>query len=209
MRRKRQGNLVTAGLALCVAILALLAAFMDVSEVSTVHDAPAEETFVIGLWGVGNLSDTIPPGEQPPVLSVEATPQPTPELVQRYSGVAMSADERRELAGIVQLEAGNQCAEGQQAVVEVVLNRVISPEFPDTVHDVLHQGEGTKRPQFSTIDNLASAEPVAAQYEAIDAALYGPSILPEDVVFFSRNGENDRVWGRIQDHVFCYKYIWE
>lgn len=209
MRRKRQGNLVTAGLALCVAIIALLAAFMDVGEVSTVQDAPAEETFVIGLWGVGNLSDTIPPGEQPPVLSVEATPQPTPELVQRYSGVAMSADERRELAGIVQLEAGNQCAEGQQAVVEVVLNRVISPEFPDTVHDVLHQGEDTTRPQFSTIDNLASAEPVAAQYEAIDAALYGPSILPEDVVFFSRKGENDRVWGKIQDHVFCYKYIWE
>ena len=209
MRRKRQGNLVTAGLALCVAILALLAAFMDVSEVSTVQDAPTEETFVIGLWGVGNLSDTIPPGEQPPVLSVEATPQPTPELVQRYSGVAMSADERRELAGIVQLEAGNQCAEGQQAVVEVVLNRVISPEFPDTVHDVLHQGEDSSRPQFSTIGNLALADPAAAQYDAIDAALYGPSILPEDVVFFSRNGENDRVWGKIQDHVFCYKYIWE
>lgn len=209
MRRKRQGNLVTAGLALCVAILALLAAFMDVGEVSTVQDVPAEETFVIGLWGVGNLSDTIPPGEQPPVLSVEATPQPTPELVQRYSGVAMSEDERRELAGIVQLEAGNQCAEGQQAVVEVVLNRVISPEFPDTVHDVLHQGEDTSRPQFSTIGNLALADPAAAQYDAIDAALYGPSILPEDVVFFSRKGENDRVWGKIQDHVFCYKYIWE
>ena len=136
-------------------------------------------------------------------------PQPTPELVQRYSSVTMTADERLELAGVIQLEAGNQCAEGQQAVAEVVLNRVISPEFPDTIHDVLHQGEDTPRPQFSTIGNLALADPADAQYEAIDAALYGPSILPEDVVFFSRNGENDRVWGKIQDHVFCYKYIWE
>lgn len=198
MRRKRQGNLVTAGLTLCVAILALLAAFMDFDEVSTTQDVPSVETPVIA------------PFDEPPLaLVIDPTPLLPPEPVPRYSDVSMSEDERRELAGIVQLEAGNQCAEGQQAVVEVVLNRVISPEFPDTVHDVLHQGEGTKRPQFSTIDNLASAEPVAAQYEAIEAALYGPSILPEDVVFFSRNGENDRVWGRIQDHVFCYKYIWE
>lgn len=198
MRRKRQGNLVTAGLALCVVILALLAAFMDVGEVSTTQDVPSVETPVIA------------PFDEPPLaLVIDPTPLLPPEPVPRYSDVSMSEDEHRELAGIVQLEAGNQCAEGQQAVVEVVLNRVISPDFPDTVHDVLHQGEGTKRPQFSTIDNLASAEPVAAQYEAIDAALYGPSILPEDVVFFSRKGENDRVWGKIQDHVFCYKYIWE
>ena len=209
MRRKRQGNLVTAGLALCVAILALLAVFMDFDKVSTARGAPVEETPVIGLWGTGSLTDTIPREEQPPALSVEAMPQPTPELVQRYSSVTMSADERQELAGIIRLEAGNQCAEGQQAVAEVVLNRVISPEFPDTVHDVLHQGENTPRPQFSTIGNLVLADPAVAQYDAIDAALYGPSILPEDVVFFSRNGENDRVWGKIQDHVFCYKYIWE
>lgn len=56
MRRKRQGNLVTAGLALCVAILALLAVFMDFDEVSTARGAPAEETPVIGLWG-GRVSD--------------------------------------------------------------------------------------------------------------------------------------------------------
>lgn len=191
---------MTAGLALCVAILALLAALMDVGRVSTVRGANAKETPVIAPWEVGILADTALP-----VIAVDVTP----EVVPRYSDVTISEDERLELAGIVHLEAGNQCADGQQAVVEVVLNRVISPEFPDTVHDVLHQGEDTKRPQFSTIDNLASAEPVAAQYEAINAALYGPSILPDDVVFFSRNGENDRVWGKIQDHVFCYKYIWE
>lgn len=200
MRRKRQGNLVTAGLALCVAILALLAAFVDVGGVSTVRGANAEETPIIAPWEAGILTDTAPP-----VIAVEVTPEPVP----RYAAVDMSEAERQEMAGIIGLEADNQCAEGPQAVAEVILNRVISPDFPDTVHDVLHQGEGTPRPQFSTIDNLASAEPVAAQYEAIDAALYGTSILPEDVVFFSRNGENDRVWGKIQDHVFCYKYIWE
>lgn len=105
MRRKRQGNLVTAGLALCVAILALLAAFMNFDEVSTARGAPAEETPVIGLWGAGILADIVPPGEQTPVLSVEVMPQPTPELVQRYSSVTMTADERLELAEVIRLPA--------------------------------------------------------------------------------------------------------
>ena len=114
MKRKRHENLATVGLALCVAILALLAAFMDVDGVSTVQGANAKETHVIAPWEADILFDTAPP-----VIAVEITPQPVP----RYSSVAMSEDERRELAGIIHLEAGNQCAEGQQAVAEVVLNR--------------------------------------------------------------------------------------
>ena len=201
--KDKQRSLMAAGMAFCVAILAILTAFASSVEVYTALSATAEETPVVTLTA-NILLDT-----EPPVIAVEATPEPEPEPVPRYAAINMSEDEREELARIVYLEAGNQCAEGQQAVVEVVLNRVIAPEFPNTVYDVLHQGEGTKRPQFSTIGNLALAKPMAAQYEAIDAALYGPSILPDDVVFFSRKGENDRVWGKIQDHVFCYKYIWE
>lgn len=131
-----------------------------------------------------------------------------PSRVPRYADVKITDTERDELAAIVQLEAGNQGARGQQAVAEVVLNRLISPDFPGTVHDILHQGEGTRVPQFSTVGNIAAAEPTQAQYDAIDAALYGDSVLPQDVVFFSRTGENDRVWGRIGDHVFCYAYQW-
>lgn len=127
----------------------------------------------------------------------------------RYIDISMTAEERDELAAIVFLEAGNQSPEGQQAVVEVVFNRVLHSGFPDTVHDVLHEGEGTSVPQFSTIYWIGEATPTQAQYEAIDAALYGDTILDADVVFFSRNGENDRVWGQIGDHIFCREYIWE
>ncbi len=131
-----------------------------------------------------------------------------PAMVARYRDVSMTDDERRELAAVVYLEAGNQPAEGQQAVVEVVLNRVISYDFPDTVHDVLHQGEGTSAPQFSTVGGIDSTEPPQTAYDAIDAALYVESVLPDDVVYFSRSGENDRVWGKIGGHVFCYGYEW-
>lgn len=143
------------------------------------------------------------------VVKVIQPPEPTQKAVARYAEIFMTESERRELAAIIYLEARGEPAEGQQAVAEVVLNRVISPDFPNSVREVLHQGEGTDVPQFSTINLLASADPGQSQYDAIDAAVYGPSILPEDVVFFSRHGENDRVWGTIGSHVFCYAYIWE
>lgn len=132
----------------------------------------------------------------------------TPARAARYINIEMTPEEREELAAIVYLEAGNQSAEGQQAVVEVVFNRVLHSAFPGTVRDVLHQGEGGDVPQFSTIYAVSTATPTQAQYDAINGALYGDTILDADVVFFSRNGENDRVWGQIGDHIFCREYIW-
>lgn len=132
-----------------------------------------------------------------------------PNPVERYAGITMTDEERDELAAIIYLEARGESAEGQQAVAEVILNRVIHQGFPDSIYEVLHQGEGSAVPQFSTVGILSEANPSQAQYDAIDAALYGPSILPDEVVFFSTTGENDRVWGTIGGHVFCYAYIWE
>lgn len=126
----------------------------------------------------------------------------------RYEAIKINSSERDELAALVYLEAGNQSAEGQQAVVEVVFNRMLNPAFPNTVHDVIHQGEHSSVQQFSVIDYLDTATPTQAQYDAIDAALYDKTITDDDVVFFSRSGENDRVWGKIGDHVFCRAYVW-
>jgi len=162
---------------------------------------------------ISTLEPIITP-EAPPVCQVtvpvyELPPEHTPARVARYVDIDMTPEDWKELEAVIFLEAGNQSAEGQQAVAEVVFNRVLHPGFPDTVHEVLHQGQGTDVPQFSVIDNLHLAEPNEEQYDAIFEALYGDSILPTDVVFFSRGGENDRVWGKIGDHVFCREYIWE
>lgn len=140
---------------------------------------------------------------EPPAPAASAEPEPT--INARYAGITMTDGERQEILAVIFLEAADQCPEGQQAVAEVILNRVISPDFPDTVHEVLHQ----KNPiQFSTAENIPIATPTEAQETALEAALYGDSILPADVVFFSQEGENDRVYATIQDHVFCYGYEW-
>lgn len=133
----------------------------------------------------------------------------TSKKVSRYSEIHIEEWEIDEMAAIIYLEARSQSAKGQQAVAEVILNRVLYDGFPDSVYEVLHQGESKGVVQFTTIKYLDEAKPTETQYKAINAALYGEPILPLDVVFFSRNGENDNVWGKIEDHVFCYAYKWE
>lgn len=183
--------------ALATAIIARIEAEPPEGEVSTAQTQPPRDEAVF-------------PQESVPVAVVSDEPMPeVPAPVERYAGITMTEAERDEMAAIIYLEARGEPAEGQQAVAEVILNRVIHQDFPDSVHEVLHQGEGTAVPQFSTIAMLEIAAPTQEQYDAIDAALYGPSILPDEVVFFSRAGENDRVWGTIGGHVFCYAYIWE
>ena len=108
-------------------------------------------------------------------------------------------DEQQLLAKLIWLEARGESKEGQQAVAEVALNRLVSGEYGDTLSEVIY-GEG----QFRTTPFLDEAEAWQAQYEAIDAALDGPNILPMDVMHFATYPENDRVWGKIGGHIFCY-----
>lgn len=125
-----------------------------------------------------------------------------PEPSSRYAPI--TEEERELLARLVYLEARGESAEGQQAVAEVALNRVADPGFPDSVSEVLFQ-----RGQFAPAARIPDAEPTEAQYQAVDAALYGEPVLPMDVVYFSRRGENSNVWGTIGGHVFCRGYDWE
>lgn len=131
-----------------------------------------------------------------------------PARTARYSGIEMSSYELWELACIIWLEARGECPEGQQAVAEVIFNRVLRSGFPNTIHDVIHDDGGIGVVQFTTAAHINEAEPEQEQFDAIFAALYGNTILPTEVVFFSREGENDRTWGMIGDHVFCYEYDW-
>ena len=57
------------------------------------------------------------------------------------------------LAAVVEAEAGNQDMTGKRLVVDVVLNRVDSPLFPNTITEVLEQPG-----QFSTMWNGAVEE---------------------------------------------------
>lgn len=58
--------------------------------------------------------------------------------------------EKELLAQLVEAEAGNQDLEGKRRVVDVVLNRVDDPRFPNTVEEVIFQ-----KGQFSVVKDGA------------------------------------------------------
>ena len=126
--------------------------------------------------------------EEPPVI-------PT-----RYPGVELTSEEEYLLASIIWLESRGESFEGQQAIAEIVLNRLIAEGFPNTVHDVIFAEN-----QFTTTAFLDDAEPGEIQYKAIKTALTGESVLPVDVYYFGRYPKNNRIWGTIGGHTFCYR----
>lgn len=78
------------------------------------------------------------------------------------------------LARIIEAEAGGESYKGKVAVGSVILNRVNSKEFPNTVYGVIFEYYG-KIPQFSpvaegTIYNTPSKESVKAAKDAINGA---------------------------------------
>lgn len=123
---------------------------------------------------------------------------PEPEEC-RYPGVELTEWEINLLAKLIWGEAQGEPYEGQQAIAEVVLNRLVSGDFQSSISDIVYADE-----QFASVDVLHLAKPTHVQYEAIERALYGPYILPMDVVFFATFRMNDNVWGDIGNHTFCY-----
>lgn len=117
----------------------------------------------------------------------------------RYPHIQLTQEERELLARVIWVEAQGECEDGQQAVAEVVLNRLASEAFGNTLKGVIY-AEG----QFRSVPYLEDAEPSQAQYEAIERAIYGPYVLPEEVVHFASFRTNDNVWGQIGGHIFCY-----
>lgn len=158
---------------------------------------------VVDIKAVDAVNEEISAAET--VQQEEVLPTPVVEVIPpRYEDIGITPAERELLASIVWLEARGECFSGQQAVVEVILNRVHSADFPDSVAAVIYEAG-----QFESAAMVHTAEPGEVQYAAIDQALSGPNVLPEGVVFFSAEAQNSKVWGNIGGHVFCYSQYWD
>lgn len=108
--------------------------------------------------------------------------------------------ERDMLAKLVFLEARDQSFLGQRAVIEVVFNRVLSDEFPNTITDVIYQ-----KNQFTPAYLISSTTPTQEQYDAVDAVLNELyPVLDKGVVFFAMSQYNKYLYEKIGDHYFCY-----
>lgn len=128
----------------------------------------------------------------------------------RYAAIIpqISEAEIMLIAAAVYQESNNQCFDGQQAVAEVILNRMLNKAFPNTAYEVLYQTYNG-RYQFSTAPLLASTAPNQTNIDAVMAALYGTPVLDStNVVFFARYPENNSIAAVIGAHYFCRAYSW-
>lgn len=125
--------------------------------------------------------------------------EPAPVRGEPRYGIELTWEQMQLIAKVVWVESRGESKEGQQAVAEVVLNRLVSDKFPNTLKDVIYAQN-----QFRSAKFLDKAEPYQMQYEAIERALYGPYVLPEDVYYFATTAKTSKVWGKIGGHIFCY-----
>lgn len=126
----------------------------------------------------------------------------TPIVTNRWK-IKLTPEEFDILARITMLEAGGEASLGQQAVVEVILNRIIDPSFPNTLIEVLSEkGQFTPWKRI----NSNSAIPTPQVILSVQQVLNGETnILPYNTVYFSRKAQNKRIQTKIGGHVFCNK----
>ena len=147
---------------------------------------------------------------------------PSPDALEfRYKGETQPEFEDRErrcLSTAIYFEARGESKRGQIAVAQVVLNRVRSPLFPETICGVVFQGQMRKGCQFSFAcdghtDNPRNKEQWALAQDLAKEVMSGDQWLPEVgySTFYHANYVNPR-WARhmrkidkIGRHIFYKK----
>jgi N-acetylmuramoyl-L-alanine amidase len=110
------------------------------------------------------------------------------------------ADDSYLLAKIAMAEAGGEDVEGKALVILVVLNRVWTDEFPDTIHDVIYQ-----KNQFSPIASgrFDRVEPNEECYEALEMAMSGWD-ESQGALYFESGKSADNWHSRHLEYLFTH-----
>lgn len=141
-RRRQRRRRMQAGILLSlVLVLGLIIALRAGKERETLEQEiplAAERQTLAYIAPAPALPDTA--AEETPEEPEEPPVEPEPE--NRYAELHFSDEDVYILACLVYHEARGESFEGQVAVVEVVLNRMLSDYFPDTVEEVVFQKYG-------------------------------------------------------------------
>lgn len=186
----------------CPIALASLSALLIIASVAALApDKPSEELPEREKI-TAEYAEPVKMEAHAPAPAPEPTPEPV-EPVSKYEAVELTEENTYILACLVYHEARGEPFEGQVAVVEVVFNRCLSDEFPDTIEEVVFQKYGDVW-QFSPAPYLYTAEPSEVQYSAVMYAYNAEEhVVPPETVFFSTSPYNEHVTAIIGNHYFC------
>lgn len=112
-------------------------------------------------------------------------------MLEREMAYEISEDDYEVLLRIVEAEAGGEDIKGRMLVAGVILNRVESSKFPDTVREVVFQKENGVAQFSPTVDGRYDRVRVSAETtEAVDRVLYGEN-LTEGALYFAARKHAD------------------
>lgn len=185
-RRRRRQRLIILSI---FALLTLCLTFLLVVRAETRCEAPGEPT---------ELSGERITVEAKPVMAKPARPEaPTaPEFA--YSK-DWDADDSYLLAKIAMAEAEGEPTTGKALVIQVVLNRVWSKDFPDTIREVLYQNG-----QFSPIANgrFDAVEPNADCWAAVDLVMEAQYDYSKGALYFESCDNTDNWHNRTLEFLY-------
>lgn len=167
---------------------------------------PARAEVIAEIHTGNGMENAIEISEPCPAVSVETTadaPEESETAETLYGGIVITDEEYSLLRSILALEAdyATEGHDGQKAVVEVILNRVLSDEWPNTVSEVIYQ-----KGQFATVKYLKKPYNLPGEHEddAISAVLRETETVLPDMryVYFSRGKSNGRDFVKLNHHWF-------
>lgn len=157
--------------------------------VSSNYDSAWEDVYTETAEATEAYEETEAPQTEAPAPETEA-----PSTEASSSG----SDTTSLLAALIYCEAGNQSYEGMVAVGAVVMNRVYSSSFPNSVSEVIYQS-GQFTPAYSGALDSALANGVPSTcYDAAVAALNGENPVGGALYFNTGSGKGTK----IGDHQF-------
>ncbi len=134
--------------------------------------------------------------------------------IQYDGGVSYSQTDLKLLACLIHSEAGTQCYEGKLAVANVVLNRVKSSKYPDTIKAVVYQSgqfsvasSGSLQKQLDNYSSYSSKSQLLS-IKAAKEALEGANNIGSRMYFHSYKAASRKGYDKksnalkIEDHLF-------
>ena len=171
-------------------IVALSSAIWAYEKINTKADEPAETQ-------VEPLTEGITQEEI--IVIVDETEETTEEMTEETK--AYTDEELEILAHLICGEAQAYSDELQLAVGSVVLNRVASSSYPNTIKEVVFQ-----RGQYAcTWDGNYNRTPTERNWANAQYLLENGSQLPANVVYQAQFRQGSGVYKKIGSEYFCYK----
>ncbi len=175
---------------------------LTIDDIKQVNNRHNEGIYIDEIVQIPDKSKVL--GIQSSELEIET---PVKELAK--PAVSISNQEKDLFARLVEAEAKGESYEGKVAVATVVLNRVDSPHFPDTITAVINQVVG-KSYAFSPVQNGEIRKPASNESKrAVEEALTRTDRLNDSIYFYNPEIATDdwirtrEVVKTIGDHVFA------